>query len=546
MSSLKTCIYPRLEALTSKELSKYFTPTPAEIEFCKLHVKQPIRQTYFLVILKSLSYLNYLPRCQEIPYKALRQVNLAISHTTPSKQAFAQYDGSGSHGRHVKLIREYLNLKPAKGKAESLSYQWALDLAKSKTEIADIINGMIEYLIHNKFELPELAVLERTAAKARANVNEQLFNQINAYLNPSQRKRIDALYSSDTNKTGWHRVKTSPAKPTQNNIKDYLVYLSWLKSLAAPFDFTIDIPSAKIDQYIHEARALDASEMRRLKHNKRYALSVILIKAQLAQTLDNVTNIFIKLLQEIERTGNRLLDQYYLDKKGQSDWLLKHFKNILTSFQDAHDSQQKLKIVHEQIDPNIEAWLQGSDQHLSAAKRKNIPFMLSIFKSKRSLIFTCLENLMIDSCFKDPSLIRCWDFIKELKNRKSQYLPLYEKNGQRKTIPLHWVPSSWHDLIPPTNESMNNITKVHKTYFELCLFLQIKRELKSGELYVRDSEDYADISNRFIDDETLRDELSDYGALVDLPTNGKEFVKLLRSEMKSLCVDINKTEQHNR
>jgi hypothetical protein len=53
-------------------------------------------------------------------------------------------------------------------------------------------------------------------------------------------------------------------------------------------------------QLVTEARALDVSELRSLKAAKRHALAVLFIQAQLQKALDDVAEIFIKVVRKLE------------------------------------------------------------------------------------------------------------------------------------------------------------------------------------------------------------------------------------------------------
>lgn len=57
---------------------------------------------------------------------------------------------------------------------------------------------------------------------------------------------------------------------------------------------------ARLSRQYRIARALDVAELRSLKAEKRYALAVLFIQAQLQKALDDVAGIFIKVVRKFE------------------------------------------------------------------------------------------------------------------------------------------------------------------------------------------------------------------------------------------------------
>tara|TARA_Y100000994_G_scaffold172581_1_gene142289 strand:- start:10 stop:516 length:507 start_codon:yes stop_codon:yes gene_type:complete len=157
---------------------------------------------------------------------------------------------------------------------------------------------MLEELVHHRFELPGLSVLERQAQQSRHQVNDQLYTGITIKLNTAAKKQLDQLLSTQASSgtySDWQRLKREPKKPTNKAIRSYLHHVKWLRALETQMP-TLSLPTAKYRQFMLEARALDAKEMRDLRPNKRYALAVILIRSQHGQALDDVAELFIKLI----------------------------------------------------------------------------------------------------------------------------------------------------------------------------------------------------------------------------------------------------------
>ena|GEM_PF-7131544 len=106
----------------------------------------------------------------------------------------------------------------------------------------------------------------------------------------------------------WQQLKQDPKKPTNTEVRQYLEHLQWLKSWATELPSVAHIPVVKRSQYVHEARALDAADMKVLKYDKRYALMVMLFQSHRDCLSIAGTNVSLKWIPEKWRklvTGQR-------------------------------------------------------------------------------------------------------------------------------------------------------------------------------------------------------------------------------------------------
>ncbi len=191
--------------------------------------------------------------------------------------------------------------------------------AQTKETVTDIINVMLEELAHHCFEFPGLTVLEKLARTVRRQVNDAYYRQICQSLSQSTKSKLDQLWQS--NSAGvyshWQQLKREPRKLTNKEVRSYLQHVEWLRDLESQMP-TLAIPVAKFQQFMLEARALDAQEMRDLTSNKRYALAVILIRSQHGKALDDVAELFIKQVRDLEKIAlNKVYNSIFCRNKNK-------------------------------------------------------------------------------------------------------------------------------------------------------------------------------------------------------------------------------------
>lgn len=83
-----------------------------------------------------------------------------------------------------------------------------------------------------------------------------------------------------------------------------------------------DIPDAKVRHFATEARCLTANVLSRMVEPKRLALMAALLQNQIARTLDDLADMFVRQLQRMHARAQDALRLYQLEKTQQTDALI--------------------------------------------------------------------------------------------------------------------------------------------------------------------------------------------------------------------------------
>jgi hypothetical protein len=317
MSAIHETAYPRLKsAYSERELAEIYTPTPDELAFVCGKRREPPARFALLLLLKTCQRLGFFLRLADIPAEIRDHIAECVPKLRYTSQSLSDLDRSGSRQRYLTVLRDYLKLKPFDDQASKLVDQATMSAAETRQQLADIINVAIEELIRQRYELPGFSTLLRAARKSRRQVNDGYYRLLAEPLNKQTRTDIDGLLAraEASGTSGWHALKREPKKPTNKEIKAYLAHMKWLQSWVAELPPLDAIPVAKRRQFMYEARAIDAGDLKRLKLIKRYALVVFLFHAQLHRATDDVLNIFVRKIRNLHTLGEERLRQYQLDQ----------------------------------------------------------------------------------------------------------------------------------------------------------------------------------------------------------------------------------------
>lgn len=536
MSSLHETAYPRLRStLTEKELKEYYTPTPDELKLIASE-KKPILRIGLILNLKLLQRLGYFVPLASAPPLILAHVLDSIGIKKPiTVKQLKDYDRSGSRPRQQQQLRQYLGISAFGSSDQPWLARIAENAAETKEMLADIINVMLEELAHHHYELPGFTVLKRIARAARNKVNEGCFREIGRNLTHEAKQKIDELLNpSDGAYGAWNTLKREPKKPGNKEVRSYLQHVHWLRKLGETLP-EVNVPVVKYRQFALEARALTAPEVARLKINKRYALAVILIRQQHSKALDDVGNLYIKMLRSMEASAQAALNKYILEHQKQIDALVAKFRDVLIAYDQESEKLTKLQAIDTVLCDEASALIDRCNQHIAYAGNNYYPFMLSNYRQKRALLFNCLDILDLQSTSSDTSSTALPILLKSLRSTRSEFISEAVLK-QHLPVPFDagWLTEKWRKLIVSNtiNPAGEKERVFHRKYLELWLLLHIKHELSSGDLFIPFSAEFDDYREQLVDDETLDEELDAYSEQVEMPLNDAHlFVTNLKQEL---------------
>ncbi len=492
MTSIERTAYPRFKRqFTTKELTEIYTPTKSEIAFAYNTTKGESNILSLLVILKSFQRLGYFPSIADIPLKIINHIR---SHVKLALDIVLGYENNKTMYRHRTAIREYLQVKSFNQTALHLAVSAVNESAQVMDNPADLMNVAIAELIKNRYELPGFNTLNRLVRRVRNVVNQNLFNLVLSRLsNDYQQRLLDLLDNHPIEyRSLYNNLKQLPKRPTRNHLNDLIVHSIWLDSLGDIKPLLADMTAAKIQHFAAEARVLDASEIKEFNLPKRITLILCLIYSASVMTRDNLVEMFLKKMQLIHNHAKKELELIKQRYQETVEKLLGVFSNVLQVLVDESpevgvvvkvDKVDKVEQVNQVLLPSGGAEkLLSECEAINAYKGNNyFPLLWQFYKSHRSTFFRLLGALKFSSTTNEQSVVEALNFILENQSRRGQFF--------NNTIDLDFASPQWQKLL---FVEQGNKTKIVRRHLEVCVFSYLMAELRSGDICVKGSENYAD------------------------------------------------------
>ncbi|MGH9827867.1 MAG: DUF4158 domain-containing protein, partial [Blastocatellia bacterium] len=477
MAAAHETAYPRLKhSVSEKELQESYTPSAADLALAADFVKGTGPRICFLILLKTFERLGYFVQLHDVPKPIAEHISLlfGVHHGAIEWEA---YDQSGTRRRHVILIREHLNVCPFDASAQSIAEAVFKSVARTREDLADLINAAIEELIRRRYELPAFRTLLDTARRIRAEVNRHFFQTVWAALGERHLKVIDDLLLTDgvNRRSLWQNIKLDTGAPTLKEFRQLVERLKWLTSPDLhKRELLSTIPPVKVRHFAKEAASLDAARMLELDDEKCSTLVAALVQRQIARCLDDLGEMIIRRMRRSHARARQALADYLWEHQPDTDQLIGVLFELLQAWQETVDPQSRVAALDELIGDRIEALLSACQAHRVHAHRNYLPFLWQLYYSHRKMLFRILSEIDLRSTLPDDSLKESISFLltKRRSRKKSISLPL-RKADVAAGLSLRWIPDKW--WTPITGREGRNvvITEVDRRYFEMCLFTEV-------------------------------------------------------------------------
>ncbi len=332
MPSISDTAYPRLKITPSaKELEEIYTPILNELSFAEERTRRVHHRAYLLVLLKTFQRLGYFAIFSEIPWLIIDHITKCVGLTNVSEQLIV-YDTTTARERHKALIRKFVGVNPFGKEARQVIINTCTKASGTRDDLPDIINIAIEELIKQRYELPAFSALLRLARSARSKVNSGYYDLIYGSMDASVKKSLLNVLKlpEGESRSPFDKIKNEPGRLTVPEFKDSLDHLKWLQDKNIAINAFSNTPELKIRQFAAEARSLDLSSLNDIPERKRFVLVAALILKQVARSLDDVTNMFIRQIKKIHNKADGALADYRAFHSDKTDalisTLLRHLK----------------------------------------------------------------------------------------------------------------------------------------------------------------------------------------------------------------------------
>jgi hypothetical protein len=268
--------------------------------------------------------------------------------------------------------------------------------------------------------------------------------------------------------------------------------LLWMESLGDTHLQLSGIPNQKVAHLAAQARALDASELGKVGEERRRAMLACLIHRAKASCRDGLAEMLVKTVGKAHARAKERLEDLNHEKRAATEALVGVLERILVGAQDdgADDAafgRRVRGVLSEGGGPDA---LLAAAVSLSAHRGANhLPLLWGFYKGQRATLFRVTRSLVFRPTTEDRSLVDGLRFVLENDSlgRRGEFL-----EGE---LDLSFANERWRDLVVADVDGRPALARRH---LEACVFSSLARELKTGDLSVEGSDEYADYREQLL------------------------------------------------
>lgn len=271
--------YPQSpRVITDRDLEDFFTPADEEIAFVTQATRDdPGLHLSFMLLLKCMQYLNYLPEITDIPLQIVNHIRNALSMDDTVQPG---YPNDKTKYRHHKAVRRYLGVVPyAHPTAAPLLRDVLHRATQQMSDPGDLINLALAELLLRNYELPAFSTLDRMGGHVRDQVHDEMFLRIDQRLTQEDKDSLDQLLvsASHAQLSELFQIKKPAGPASVSHMREMYRRLVYLEGIIPIKTILAGLHPSKIMLFASEAEVLDASRMIDTRPDRKYALKVCLL-----------------------------------------------------------------------------------------------------------------------------------------------------------------------------------------------------------------------------------------------------------------------------
>ncbi len=446
MAAIHDTAYPRLKYnLTQKEIARVYTPMDEEMIWLKKRHFKGDQSLTCLVYLKCFQRLGYFPKPSDIPVSLINHIASFTRFITEGYKRLPVVP-QATHKRIKDAVRRYCCVT-----AFSLRNQgdriktFADDIARTKENLIDIINAMLEFLVKESIELPAFSTLERIAYSSRARANATYFRTITQTLTPRTVDSLAALLSTKTDSgiSHWQVLKSEPKKPSVRALEKFTAHTAWVKQLHDQVGPLPEIPEEKRAQFILEARAYTRDRMKAMQSTKRKALLALLVNEQLYCCTDFLIDFFIREVRKIHNKARNDLKKFQEGSTQESEDLICMLRDVSMEVATERAPTAVLANISSVLEHDPVEVVSRCNRLVLHGFNNYLQFLPRRYtRPLRKALLDCLELLEIDHTAHGGNLLKCLNTVSKYRNEKIKTLAVNAIDYEHSTdaaLAIDWV-----------------------------------------------------------------------------------------------------------
>ena len=225
--------------------------------------------------------------------------------------------------------------------------------------------------------------------------------------------------------------------------------------------------------------------------------------------------MFIKRMQKIHTRAKEQLELWRIQQRDKTAQLVELLAQVVTVSATAGDNTAAGQAVRGLLAAHgaTAQLLADCEQVVAATSDHYQPFVWSQYRADRSALFRLIKALAFSSTSQDQSLVEALNFLLTHETRRGDWL--------QDEVDLSFASERWQKTVHAIQDGLPVLQRRH---FEACVFVHLAAELKTGDLCIAGSDEYADYRMQLLSWEECEPQVPEYCRALGMPTTATDFV----------------------
>ena len=524
MTTIDRTAYPRFKrALSERDLKDIYTLNDDEFTFIDGSATTEQMRLNLAVLLKSCQRLGYFPEIDAIPKRIVLHIRRQLGIPEP---ILPYYEWQRTLYRHHALIRDYLDVQPYGQGGEIIAETAMQQAVQSMMYSADLINAAIEELVRQSYLLPAFSTLNRLANRIRSQTYQGYFQNVTRQLTDEDQALLDQLLILNEGEpyTSFTSLKRITGRLTRGNIDLTIARLKSVTPYQHLMLYLSVLPSAKVGMFAAQAHSLQVSNLLDINRPQRYTLLLCFLHHIQTNLRDDLATMLIKRMNKVRNNAKKNLDEIKREQRDMREAFIDMFAHVVHMTRQTPDNTQLGQDVRQLVKDagGADKLWQDYEAMMAYHQDNYLPLIWRNYSSYRRVLFDLVDILDIQSTTQEQQLIQALEFVQSHRYHTRKYLA--------DEVDISFLSQRWQTLIIDYHKGNRRYNRRH---LEAAIFMTVAAELKTGDLYVVDSEDYADYRQQLLSWEECKPHLEAYCKALNLPTTARTFIEQLQKQLRS-------------
>ena len=473
-----------------------------------------------IVLLRFLGF--HLIELKLLPESVIKYVAWQIGVETEQIIFYGERDQTRTD--HQRTIEKYLGFRHPTDDDYRRTNDWLLERALEHDRPTLLLQLLCERFLAEKVVRPGFSVVERMVATARNAAEDELFRRVESIIDDVLAEDLDGLLRAEQpnrpTPLAWLRQSA-----TSNSPKTILEGLGKLGKLqkwqVGNWNLSSVNPNRR-KQLAQIGFRSTAQALSRMNKTRRYPILLAFLSQLHEEVLDELVEIFDRLLAAISSRADRKLIEIRQEialLAGDKIKLLQELVKILIDptvpDEDVRTAiyeylpENKLKITFDECERINEPL----DENLFKLLGKRYSYL-------RQFIPTFLNALPLDGNAETAGLREAIEILRDLNDSGKRRIP--------DDAPVDFIDANWWMQV------FDDEGRIIRKFYELCVLFELRVRLRSGDIWVEGSRRYARLDSYLIPAEEWIAQRPVVCDLLSLPADGDVRLKLRQAELQEL------------